>query len=120
MLRWRRTSKWSKDLMLTNPEEFDTEEFVRRLKTFAGNAEPGRWIQDLVLWLKDPGNMCLSYETGHRRGIEWAQAVWKCLFGTTIPGFRQPVRYQNGRRGYEDDEDAWGRWYVQISDAGAE
>jgi hypothetical protein len=126
-LRWRAIGH---DLVLDNPESFDSKKFMGLVDTFSSAVRSGKnksLIEDLKLWGENPRYARLTSvtiesllrwttteSTTWQASVTYAYDVWDYLFGTPAPTWK---RWNHSERRYEFDAEGWRKWFESLSGA---
>jgi len=126
--RWRASGY---DLILDNPEKFDSKKFLGLVDSFAASARRGKnksLVNDLKVWADSLRHARLPSATVEsllrwtitgttwQAAVPYAYEVWAYLFGTPAPTWKE---WNNSERKYEFDADGWRRWFQSLSGADA-
>jgi hypothetical protein len=127
-LRW---SAAGSDLILNNPEKFDSKKFLGLVDSFAAAVRSGKnksLVSELRAWADNPRHTPLTSANVESllrwtiTGITWQAAVpyayevWGYLFGTPAPTWKE---WNDSERKYEFDAEGWRRWFQSLNETDA-
>jgi len=117
------------DLVLANPERFESAAFLGLVDAFEQSVSRGRnanLVRELKQWAKDPrlrwpeksNNSLLRWVTtsSYKTAVPCAWEIWKYLFGEPAPTW---YVWNQARRSYEFDRLAWKIWFESLNEGHA-
>jgi Endonuclease NucS len=114
------------DLTLSNPQQFDASHFTLLVNDFAKAVPSGRnasLVRELQQWAANVRHSRWSHQSNasllrwvttssYRSAVQYAHAIWKYMFGDPVPTW---YIWNQSRRSYEFDRDAWAIWSKSLT-----